>query len=287
VVAESLLQRAGVVGILPTPMAAVRRAAGIRERRDVAEMPPELAARKPPRWERILGAIWFEERISYVDLSERPARIAFTDAHEAIHAACGWHEATLRLDNKDTLDGRVREIIEAEANHGAPYLIFQGHRFFERALDEPVLIDTPMNLAAEYGASRHAALHYYTQGHPDAVGLIVAGRYPRAGGLPVWNTVESEIFRERFGDLLGLFPSGGMPVRDPDTAFGDICLASRTSLKPPSKTVQLVDRDGEIHDFVAEAFFNQHCHLVFLVEQRVRKQGRSRARVLEGVKTAG
>lgn len=279
-VAEGLLQSAGVVGELPTPLEPVRRAAGIQEVLDISDLPKEMAAKKPPRWKRILGAMMFSERVTFIDRSEQLSRVNFTDAHETIHAACPWHEPILRLDNEDTLEGRVKETLELEANFGAARVIFQGNRFYRRTLEHQVSIATPLAVADEYGASSHATLHYYAEGHPDAVALIVAGRYPYAdGSVPIWRIVKSESFDLRFGNALRqLVPEGRMQLRDSDSAFGDICLRSRSCLAPPSKKITFSDHDGREHTFLAEAFFNQRCQFVMVVENRARRLGR-RARL--------
>lgn len=279
-VAEGLLQSAGVVGELPTPLEPVRRAAGIQEVLDISDLPKEMAAKKPPRWKRILGAMMFSERVTFIDRSEQLSRVNFTDAHETIHAACPWHEPILRLDNEDTLEGRVKETLELEANFGAARVIFQGNRFYRRTLEHQVSIATPLAVADEYGASSHATLHYYAEGHPDAVALIVAGRYPYAdGSVPIWRIVKSEPFDLRFGNALRqLVPEGRMQLRDSDSAFGDICLRSRSCLAPPSKKITFSDHDGREHTFLAEAFFNQRCQFVMVVENRARRLGR-RARL--------
>ncbi len=279
-VAEGLLQSAGVVGELPTPLEPVRQAAGIQEVLDISDLPDEMAAKKPPRWKRILGAMMFSERVTFIDRSEQLSRVNFTDAHETIHAACPWHEPILRLDNEDTLEGRVKEALELEANFGAARVIFQGNRFFRRTLEHQVSIATPLAVSDEYGASSHATLHYYAEGHPDAVALIVAGRFPYAdGSVPIWRIVKSESFGLRFGNALHqLAPEGRMQLRDVDSAFGDICLRSRSCLAPPSKKITLIDRDGREDTFLAEAFYNQRCQFVMVVENKARRLGR-RARL--------
>lgn len=279
-VAERLLQQAGVVGDLPTPLEPVRQAAGIQEVLDISDLPSDLAAKKPPGWKRLLGALWFAERVTFIDRSEQLSRVNFTDAHETIHAACPWHEPILRLDNEDTLEGRVKEALELEANFGAARLIFQGNRFFRRTLEHQVSIATPLAVAGEYGASSHATLHYYAEGHPDAVALIVAGRFPYAdGSVPVWRVVKSESFDMRFGSVLGqLLPENRMQLRDADSAFGDICVSSRSCLTPPSKKIALKDRDGREQIFVAEAFYNQRCQFVLIIDNKARRLGR-RARL--------
>lgn len=276
--AEDVLQLADVVGELPTPMDAVHKAAGVREVLDMSHLPKEVEAKRPRWWKRIIGAMWFEERTIFIDRTEPEPRQVFSDAHEASHAMCPWHEPTLRLrlDNENTIDGRTDDPIEIEAGYGAGHLIFQGGRFHHRALAEQVSIRTPLALAHEYGASRHATLHYYVDEHPDAVALLVAGRYPYADGtLPIWRSVESQEFLRRFGRFRDHLPGQVLSIVEGDNApLADIVNASRLSVDPPSKEVRLMDTGGARRVFVAEAFFNGRCNLIFVADRKARRLGR-------------
>ena len=98
-------------------------AVGVEEQLDISNLPADLEAKKPARWRRILGAIVFGERTVFVDRTQPQPRQLFTDAHEATHAMCPWHEATLLLDGESTMFRDVKDIIEAEANYGAGRLI--------------------------------------------------------------------------------------------------------------------------------------------------------------------
>jgi hypothetical protein len=272
--AEAALHEAGVVGEYPTPIAAVLQQLGVRERLDISRLPAELEARKPAGWKRVLGAVLLKERTVFVDRSQPEPRQLFTDAHEATHVMCDWHEATLLLDNEETLFREAKIQVELEAGFGAAQLIFQGGRFHRRALHEQVSMRTPLALAGDYGASRHATLHHYAEDHPDAVALLVSGRYPYCDQtLPIWRSVESQAFRQRFGPVRQLLPGQQLSVAE-DALLGEILIASRTALDPPSKVIGVPDRDGRKVPFVAEAFFNQHCHFVMLIERRARLLGR-------------
>jgi IrrE N-terminal-like domain len=280
--AEDVLERAGVLGEIPTPLDPVRAAAGVREVVDISELPADLEAKKPSRMRRILGALWFREKVVFLDRQDMPNRQRFTDAHEASHSMCAWHETIVRLDDVASLRGDLKEQIENEANFGASQLLFQGTHFHRRALLEQVSIRTPLALAGYYGASRHAALHYYTEEHPDEVALLVAGRLRNFDGtVPVWQSIESESFRERFGRLVDLLPKHQLKVVEgQDAPLAGICEQSKTSLDPPAAKISLPDQGGKRHPFVAEAFFNQYCQFVFVAAERARRLGR-RARLAE------
>ena len=134
---------------------------------------------------------------------------------------------------------------------------------------------TLLELSKDYGASRHATLHYYVEAHPDAVGLLIAGRYPYAdGSVPIWTSVESAQFFRRFGRLRDRIPDGKLSMIEGEGApLADILCASHTSLDPPSKIIHMPDKGGSNRRFVAEAFFNQRCHFVFVADEKATRLG--------------
>jgi hypothetical protein len=274
--AEDALRRSGTLGVLPTPIIAVQEVVGIRERIDMRDLPKALEAKKPPIWSRILGAYWHDERVVFIDRELPEARQFWTDSHETTHAMCEWHAAILRLDNEDTLFKQIHPGIEAEANYGAGYLVFQGGRFHRRALEDQVSMRTPLELSSAYGASRHATLHYYVEEHPFAVALLIAGRFQHADGcLPIWRSVESAEFERRFGSLRASLPEGKLSLTEgADAPYAEIRNASRLAVDPPNTIVVLSDRDGSPRRFVAEAFYNQYSHFVLVAEERATRFGR-------------
>ena len=253
-IAEDALRAAGVWGRLPTPLEDVQRAAGIRARRDIAELPAALVER-PAR--PLLGALWFEPREVFVDLSQPAPRRRFTDAHEAMHALCPWHEAALLQDTEAELSHDATEAIEAEANFGAGLLIFQGRRFADRIADAPADMATVAELAAEHGASRQATLHHFAQHHTRPVALLSIGRFPqRDGRLPVWRTVASPAFRRRFGRL-GADLGPGRPLRE-------LVEAARRFAAPGGTRLELADGSGTVRRWTAEAHYNRRAFLVLV-----------------------
>ncbi len=276
---EQALQDAAVLGEIPTPMGAVLKAVGIREVVDISDrgLPEAVVAKKPSRIGRVLGAVLFREKTVFIDRNEPDVRVQFTDAHEAIHALCPWHEPTLRFDDEATLAGCTGEMVESEANYGAGHLIFQGGRFHRRALKEQVSISTPLELSSAYRASRHATLHFYVEEHPDAVALLIAGRFQRVDNtLPIWRTVESDEFLRRFGRLQQHLPGGVLSIADdfPTAPLAEIITRSRLEVDPPTTDLTIPDGDASRQHFVAEAFFNGNCHFVLVVERKARRLGR-------------
>jgi hypothetical protein len=252
-IAERALSEAGVAGVLPTPLEEVQRAAGIGARHDIAALPEEVAT--PGR--ELLGALWFERREVYVDLAQPEPRRRFTDAHEAIHALCPWHEAVLREDTEAELFRDTALAIEAEANFGAGLLIFQGRRFAERLAEAPRDMATALALAGEHGASRQATLHQFAEHNPAPVALLSIGRFPqRDGSLPIWRTVASPAFRRRFGRV-GVDLSPGRPLRE-------LVEAARRFAAPAAARLRLPDGSGTLRHWTAEAHYNRRTFLVLV-----------------------
>lgn len=242
------LERAGLAGVLPTPLDALAEAAGVRER---VALPPQA---------RILGALWFERQALFVDRTQAPARRRFTEAHEIGHLLCPWHRAVVRLDTAGELFGELGVGIEAEANLAASELIFQGERFTAEAADRERSLRTPLALADAYGASGHAAAHHYVERHAEPMALLVAGRWPDARGrLPVWRSVESPAFAAAFGPLAGRV--GHLPASGPPLA--EAVEAARRSSEPMPGAIVLGGRT-----FAAEVLNNRHCHLIFVTGGR-------------------
>ncbi|MGH2967872.1 MAG: ImmA/IrrE family metallo-endopeptidase [Solirubrobacteraceae bacterium] len=269
-IVDRALAASGALGVLPTPLEAVGRHARIRAVEPVTALPAEVRV----RGREILGALWFEERVVYVDERQSAPRRRFTEAHEIIHALCPWHVAVLREDTEDELFRPVSDAVEAEANAGAGMLLFQGSAFARRAEAAPCSIATAHALAREHGASVHATLHHYVQTHPRVVAMLTTGRFPRKdGSLPVWRSVESRAFRRRYGAASAHYPQG---LRA-GAALHALAEAARTTSECPAAVLRLGDA-ARGQRFRAEAHYNRHAFLILLAGlagTRGRKDGAS------------
>jgi hypothetical protein len=264
-IVDRALRASGALGVLPTPLEAIRHHARISAVEPIAALPAELRRAQGA----VLGALWFEPRVLYVDERQPAPRRRFTEAHELVHALCPWHFAVLREDTERELFRPVVAAVEAEANAGAGMLIFQGSAFARRVREEPWSMGTVRALAREHGASVHATLHHCVQAHPGSVAMLVAGRFPRKdGSLPVWRGVESPEFRRRHGAASALCPQGLAP----GTALHGLVEAARTAGDGPGAVVRLGDAVGAPR-VRAEAHYNRHAFLVVLSE---RTAGRAR-----------
>jgi hypothetical protein len=272
---DSALRNAGVTGIIPTPLGAVAKAAGIAEVIDISRLPGDIAARKPPALKRILGALLHRERVALVDLSQCKPRARLTEAHEIGHQIIPWHEAAFQLDDEERLLGRTRDQLEREAYLAGGHLIFQGEHFWRRALDYQVSIGAPVALAPEYGASLHATIRYYVLHHPDPVAVLVAGRYQNSdGSVPVWESVDSPSFLAKFGMLAGRMAGHLMIAGGDGQPLGDIAMKAMSGEAVAAKDVVIPDITGERRLFNAEAFYNRHNLFVMVTEKKAARFGR-------------
>lgn len=256
-IAEDALASAGALGVLPTPLEALRPVAGVRAVEPMPALPERI--RTPER--QLLGALWFEERTIFLEDRQSDARRRFTEAHELMHALCPWHEAALREDTSDELFRSAVDQIEAEANLGAGMLLFQGRHFADRVASERPSISAALTLGREYGASAHAALHHLVLTHRAPLAMLVVGRFPRRdGSLPVWRSVESPRYRSRFDRAAAAVP-GGLPQGSP---LRELVEAARRSSEPVVARRPWTDARGAVRRVRAQAHYNRHTFLVLL-----------------------
>ncbi len=272
---DSALRNAGVSEIIPTPLDAVARAAGITEIIDISQLPRDIAARKPPALKRIVGALMHREHVALVDLNQPEPRARLTKAHEIGHQVIPWHQTAFQLDDEERLLGQTHDQLEREAYLAGGNLIFQGGHFWRRALDYQVSMGTPVALAGEYGASLHATIRYYVLHHPDPVAVLVAGRYLKSNGsVPVWESVDSPSFLARFGMLAGRMAGQMMITGGDGQVLGDIATKAMSGAEIAAKDVIIPDINGERCLFAAEAFYNHRNLFVMVTEKKAAQFGR-------------
>lgn len=270
-VAEHFILRADVAGVFPTPLAEIRRVAGIKDFVDISELPDDITARMPNVFKRILGAYFFKSETAFVDLSQSGHRARFTEGHEIAHKLIPWHEASYYADDETQLALDTRVMLEQEANYGAARLIFQGRRFHERALQYETSLRTPVRLAPEMGASFHATIRYYVEHHPEPLGLLVTGRFGAA--LPVWSRIHSPEFRRQFGDVADLFPDMWLPLSDP-TPYAEVAQAALGTEAFPAVEDTLRDLSGKERACTVEAFTNQRSLFLMVRSSRLIRHGK-------------
>jgi Zn-dependent peptidase ImmA (M78 family) len=273
--AERAIREAGVAGIHPTPLQEIEETIGVKDVIDMSELPDELRKRKPKRWKRILGAYLYDEEVIFVDRDQARSRIRFAEAHEIGHKIVPWHRGSFQLDNNDRIFGDTEELLENEAKLAGAHLIFGGSAFIDRALEFETGIDTPIALSGDYDASMHVTIRHYVEQHPEPIAVLITGRYENIPGLPIYTSIASASWRERYGDLAPKCGGSHLAVVGGEgSPFGDIIDEARSSTQTVAKAVKIRDRNGDQCKCIAEAFFNQYNVFVMCSERRLVRHGR-------------
>lgn len=272
--AEKALRDAGVAGVHPTPLATVADHLRIGEIIDIADLPPELEAKKPSAWRKLLGALHHPSRTIFIDTAQRPASVTWTKGHEVGHRLLPWHGETAYLDDERRLFRASEEQREIEANFAAGHLIFQRARFVTISLDYNLSLATPLALAPDFDASFHSTIRYYAEHHLEPVGLLIAG-LRGANKVPVWSATSSASFVARYGPVDQLLPTA-LPMVD-GQGPGDLAQVvrrARLSSLVEEGTVPAPAKSRPGRSLRVEAFSNQHCLFVMLTPRRVVSLGR-------------
>lgn len=161
---------------MPTPLDQVADAVGVEAIIDIADLPPEEVVKRPSALKKILGAFLYPAKTAFVDFSQPHGRARFIQAHELGHRVVPWHEGAYS-DDERRLFRDTEELFEAEAKLAGAHLLFQGGPFFERALEFPLSLKTPLLMADTFETSLHATIRYYVEDHPDPIAVVIAGPF--------------------------------------------------------------------------------------------------------------
>lgn len=213
--AERILRKADVIGVLPTPIDELLRIENIEQISNLDELQESFFKRLKSHAiegyhsaiQSLRGIADLRERVVYVPSNDTPARILFVKAHEFGHEVIPWHHIdTAYLDDDKTLSPQIELEFEREANFIAAELMFQGRRFTRQVRDYAVSFDTVFSLADQHGASKQATLWRYVEEQDEPT--AVAPYYPTSAidqegnqVLRLWKPVASSKFHDRYGDL--------------------------------------------------------------------------------------
>jgi hypothetical protein len=203
-----------------------------------------------------LKALWLPDRKRILidqdipDLKKRHAEV-----HEILHSITPHHQRFLFGDDSQTLNRSCYEKLEAEANYGAGQLLFLQNRFVEEARGLPQEMKSVRMLSEKFGNTITMTLwRLIEEAHNDhcIFGIISAHPVHLGKGFdrssPCRYFIESPAFRAQFGNV------------SESTGFRAI-QSYATSARGGSLgqgVVRLEGRDGGIHKFHMETFFNGH-----------------------------
>lgn len=185
-----------------------------------------------------------------------PLKHRWNEAHEIGHDIIPWHLEMMLGDTEQTLTPACHEVMEAEANYAAGQLLFLAGRFGAQAVASMPSLDLVRDLSKAFGNTMTSTLWRFAEqahGGRPMVALVTGHPHPfrrKADfdpGNPCRYCVESPQFRERFGTTeIELFE-----------AIAGYCGAQGGGSLGNGEIV-LRDRNGALHVFLFETFFNRH-----------------------------
>ncbi len=210
-----------------------------------------------------LHAVWLpdEERI-LVDESLPDPKIDWASFHDATHRILEWHRAFFLGDTAQTLNPDFQEMLENEANYGASALMFAGSTFTKDALDTAGNWESVTELKKKYKKSLVTTVRRYVEFGLDRAMVMVLStpwwrEKPLDQEIRIRHFVPSERSKKEF-DNIG--PDDFLNMIDDHTRrrLGGIV---------GSFSFGLQNKNGVLHEFQAESFFNQHYLVTLIVHQ--------------------
>jgi len=183
-IAERLLKKTGLEGIIPTPIEELIKSANIVEVADTENaLQSFLSALKKSGKsflntlvQKVRGMADLREQAIFIK-SDKPFRERWAKTHELGHQALPWHrteDLAGYADDNYTLSPSVRDMFDIEANQFSSEVIFQGAVFTERVRNYRPTLSAAFHLAQEFIASKESTLRRFVEVHDD---ILVAIRY--------------------------------------------------------------------------------------------------------------
>lgn len=267
--ADRLLREAGAVGVFPTPVDEIMRAAKIQVvpinlddnyltllRRKAAQAGDALLSALSKVW----GVFDPKARVAFIDPETPKEKLPFLKLHEGGHAVLPWQSIFgIFEDCRKTLDPEVKQQFEREANVFASEVLFQLDAFTSEAGDHAFGIGVPLRLARRYGSSVYATVRRYVS-HSDKICAVVVLN-PAEPAEPVGyfcsvrRVITSAAFARRFSNIA--WPQ----TVTADDALGRLVPVNRMT---GPRSLRITDANGDRHDVIAEAFKTPHQTFILI-----------------------
>lgn len=211
---------------------------------------------------KLQALLLFDDRRVLLDKDLPKVKHDWATAHEAGHRLIPWHRDFWRGDTLETLDPAWHEELEAEANYAASRLLFCGELFTQEAQDTRPCWTTIERLRRRYKKNLHVTARRYVEHGPDLPMVLLVS-------TAAWDEPPpDQVNRVRHVVLSPSYEALFQPL-DPDglRELVDGCTERRRGGPVGEVDCRLRDRDGEVHVFHGECFYNGYYVMSLFVHQ--------------------
>ncbi|ODA68962.1 hypothetical protein A7A08_00796 [Methyloligella halotolerans] len=210
---------------------------------------------------KVFGLYDAGENLIHIDETVVESKQTFLKLHETAHHDMPTHRKVFRFfqDCEKTLSPEIVDQFEREANNFARFALFKGDLYAEYAADCAFEIKTPMKLAKKFGSSVYASVREFARTNHKACVVYVLQplEYVQGDGAQasVRRIEPSHAFKAQFGQPTDT-------VITPDHYLWPVIPVGRKMTPPVS--LSLIDKNGDAHECLAEAFDTTYNILILL-----------------------
>lgn len=274
--AARALNEAGAMGVFPTPIADIMAVAKVTEVEDdvlnedfIAKLRTKvgsLGQTLRTALSKVLGLFHASEGLVFIDKTLHEVKKRFVRLHESAHGFLPWQRGMYAVveDCEKSLDPDVADVFDREANVFASEVMFQLDTFIEEAQSSQFSIFTPVRMSKTYGASIYSSVRQYVSKNHRACVVLVLNPPSLTEGQGFKATLRRAIASESFRDSFGVpsWPS----IFTPDDEVGAMIPIGKRRASG-KKSLGLRDRNGVMHDCVAEAFTQSYQVFILIHAQ--------------------
>lgn len=268
--AERALNEAGAFGRFPTAIDDVMAAANVEEVKEdvlnesfITKMRRQASGALKSALSKVMGLFDARARLIFIDRSLHIVKQTFIRLHETGHAFLPWQRDLYAVveDCEQTIDPALADQFDREANVFASEVLFQLDGFTNEAEQKPFGILVPVNLSKKYGASIYSSVRRYVTQNWRACSVVVLNPPELIEGdgfrASLRRSCASPSFVEIFGEIA--WPDTFTPG---DSIGAMVPIGGRKM--SGKRNITLVDRNGDVHECLAEAFTQSHQVFVLI-----------------------
>jgi len=197
------------------------------------------------------GLMFWEDNRILIDQDLHAIKHRWAECHEIGHKICPWHKHYLLGDSESELSPSCHAKIEAEANYASGQLLFMQDRFVEELMSKPMTLSSLESHTKTFGNSKASTLWRMVEEYKGTHAIVgIVSEHPHHLPdefdllAPCRYVIQSESFRQQFSNLT-------------EAQLFNV-LKGYCSYKQGgplgSEEVELLDDNGESHEFVFESF---------------------------------